>query len=389
MTTRYLLLTALVVTSSFLSTSCKRLSASPIGPLPSASGSAVSAEIKTVNLMPAVVKRLGIKVEPAGRTSAVSALRVPGTLDYDLTRYAEIGALLEGRISSVKATIGDRVKKGQVLATMLVPSIANAQADYLTAAAAASAAKKNLAREQSLLSRELTTAREEEAAQNEAAKTSAELAAAAAKLRALRVGIPDDHNTVGGAGTHLLTAPIDGVVVRRDAVLGGFLEPNKTAFAVADLSHLWANLEIYESDIHYIRIGAKVAISVDAIPGQPFDGTVKLVDPQLGKASRSVHARVLVANPEEKLRPGMFVRASIELSQEEAGGRLLIPACAVQPLGDEDVVFVERSEGKYQIRPIQVARRTADVVEVAQGLSQGEPIVVEGGFFLRGEVTRQ
>ena len=186
-----------------------------------------------------------------------------------------------------------------------------------------------------------------------------------------------------------MLSPLDGVVVRREAVLGAFLEPNKTAFAVADLSELCANLEIHESDLNYVHVGAKVAITVDAFPDHRFDGTVKLVDPQLGKASRSVRARVIVPNPDQQLRPGMFVRAAIDLPTETNTGRLLIAASAVQPLGDDDVVFVERSEGKYQIRPIKVGRRTADVVEVADGLSQGEPIVVEGGFFLRGEVTRQ
>lgn len=367
---------------------CKGSSASAAesGPAPSASA---APELKTVSLLPSVSKRLGVKVEPAGRAVAAAALRVPGTLDYDLSHYAEIGTLLEGRISSVRATLGDRVKKGQVLATLVVPSIANAQAAYLSAAAAETAAKKNLDREQSLLARELTTARESEAAQSEASRTAAELAAASARLRALRVGIPDSHDTVGAAGTHMLLAPIAGVVVRREAVLGAFLEPNKTAFAIADLSELWANLEIYESNLDYVHVGAKVALTVDAIPGRHFEGIVKLVDPQIGKASRTVRARVTVLNPELQLRPGMFVRAAIDLPLAAVSGRLLIPASAVQPLGDEDVVFVERSEGKYRIRPIRIARRTADVVEIEEGLSAGEPIVVEGGFFLRGEVTRQ
>jgi len=129
-----------------------------------------------------------VKVEPAGSIGPAQTLRVPGTLDYNLDHYAEIGTLLEGRVASVSARLGDRVKKGQVLATVVVPSVANAQADFLTARASATASRKNLQREQELLSKELTTAREAEVAQSESAKGEADLAAAEARLRALQVG---------------------------------------------------------------------------------------------------------------------------------------------------------------------------------------------------------
>ena len=221
--------------------------------------------LRTVKLDVEAVKRLGIHAEPAGGASSTATLRVPGTLDYNLNNYAEVGTLLEGRVSTVKVTLGDHVKKGQVLATLVVPSIANAQADFLTASAADNAARKNLDREEGLLRDQLTTAREAEAARSEAAKTEAELAAVSAKLRALRVAEPHDRAAVGAAGSYSLTSPIAGVVVRREAVLGAFLEPNRTAFAVADLSELWATLDVYESDLPYLRVGAGASS-----PSTPF-----------------------------------------------------------------------------------------------------------------------
>jgi cobalt-zinc-cadmium efflux system membrane fusion protein len=345
--------------------------------------------VRSIKLDEGAVQRLGVKSQPAGSAGFASALHVPGTLDYDLNKYAEVGALLEGRVSSVKVTIGDRVKTGQVLATLVVPSIANAQAEYLTAQAAAAAARKNVDREESLLENQLTTAREAEAARSEATKTEAELAAVSAKLKALRVALPHDRDTVGAAGSYSLTTPIDGVVVKREAVLGAFLEPNKTAFAVADLSNLWATLDVYESDIAYLRVGAAVKLTFDAIAGKTFEGTLALLDPQLGHSTRSVRARVSVANPDGELRPGLFCRASIDLPAERTADRLLVPAGAVQPLGDQDVIFIDRSPGTYEIRPVRVGRRTAEIVELAEGVTTGEPIVVEGAFLLRGEVTRQ
>jgi cobalt-zinc-cadmium efflux system membrane fusion protein len=354
------------------------------------------AALRIVAFEPAVLERLGIRVEAAGTTGPAHTVRVSGTLDYDLDHYAEVGALLEGRVASVRARIGDRVAKGQVLATLVVPSIAEAQAGYLTARAAAIAARKNRDRETDLLGNQLTTAREAELASSDAAKAQADLAAAAGRLRALRVDAPDSDTKIEGAGSYRLAAPIDGTVVARDAVLGGFLEPNRTAFVVADLSQLRASLEIFEGDLPYVKPGADVRITVDAVPGKVYEGHVALLDPQVGGATRAVRARVAVPNPDGDLRPGLFVRAAIALPLDLLASRLLIPAEAVQPLGGEDVVFVERTPGSYEVRPVRLMKRTderrsqsSDVAEIADGLARGENIVVEGSFLLRGEVTRQ
>ena len=381
---RWVLLLAIALTAA----GCKSRTASgasrdAFGPNGTASA------LRIVAFDPAVLERLGIRVEPAGVCGPSHSIRVSGTLDYDFDHYAEVGALLEGRLSSVTARVGDRVHKGQVLATVVVPSIAEAQAGYLTAKAATVAARKNRDRETDLLVSQLTTAREAEVASSDAARAQAELAAAEAKLRALRVEFPDNDTSVSGAGTYKLVAPIDGIVVRRDAVLGGFLEPNRTAFVVADLSELRASLEIFEADLPYVRAGAAVRLTIDALPGKVYEGRVALLDPQLGSATRSVRARVAVPNPDGDLRPGLFARAAIDLPDEIVATELLVPAGAVQPLGEEDVVFVERVPGSYEVRPVQLARRTTDVVDITRGLARGENIAVAGAFLLRGEVTRQ
>jgi membrane fusion protein, heavy metal efflux system len=355
------------------------------------------AALRIVAFDPTVLERLGIRVEAAGISGPAHTVRVSGTLDYDFDHYAEVGALMEGRVASVTSRVGDHVTKGQVLAMLVVPSIAEAQAGYLTARAAAVAARKNRDRETDLLGNQLTTAREAELASSEAAKAQADLAAATGRLRALRVDAPDTDTKIDGAGSYRLAAPIDGVVVARDAVLGGFLQPDRTAFVVADLSNLRASLEIFEGDLPYVKTGADVRITVDAVPGKVYQGKVALLDPQVGGATRSVRARVAVPNPDGDLRPGFFVRASIALPPDLLASRLLIPAAAVQPLGGEDVVFVERTPGSYEVRPVRLVERTgdgprsqsSDVAEIADGLARGENIVVEGAFLLRGEVTRQ
>lgn len=350
--------------------------AAPVGP-------------KTVKFDPKSLERLGIKVEPAGHATGALDLEVPGSLEYNLDHYAEVGTLVDGRLTTVNVKPGDTVKRGTVLASLVVPSIANAQAEYLAADAAYKTAKDNEARELGLLEKGLTTARESELAKSEATKTEAELAAAKAKLQALGVGQPRAGSSITGAGMLTLTSPIDGVVVRRDAILGRFLQAKETAFVIADPHDLRAALNVYEADLPYFTIGQEAEIFVDALPGKAFKGKIVLVEPQVGRQSRAARAYIDVANADGVLKPGLFVRASIKLPEIAAAGRLLVPAPAVQPIGDDKVVFVELQAGQFEVRKVQVSRTTTQVAEIREGITKGEKIVVEGAFILRGEVTKQ
>jgi cobalt-zinc-cadmium efflux system membrane fusion protein len=343
---------------------------------------------RVVRLDVGSMQRLGVKVESAGVSAPSRVLRVPGTLDYNYDHYGEVGVPLDGRVTRVDVRVGDTVKKGQSLAQIIVPSVASAQADYLSAKATTQAARKNRDREDELLSKQLTTAREAEVARSEAQKADADLAAAESRLRALRVAIPTNDTAVASAGALSLTAPIDGVVVSRKANLGGFLTPAETAFIVADLSELWALLDIPEADLPYLQVGAEVDLQFDALPDRPHKGKLTLIEPALGRSTRTARARVVVPNADGSLRAGLFVRAQVALPSDRPGG-LLVAASAVQPLGEQDVVFVQREPGLFEVRPVQVARRTIDVVEIAEGLSSGEMIAVQGAFLLRGEVSRQ
>lgn len=344
---------------------------------------------KTVKFDPKSLDRLGIKVEAAGSNVGALDLEVPGSLEYNLDKYAEVGTLVDGRLTTITVKPGDSVKRGTVLATLVVPSIASAQAEYLAAEAAQRSAKANAEREVALLEKGLTTARETEVAKAEASKTDADFAASKAKLQALGVGAPAGGTNITGAGVLSLTAPIDGVVVRRDAILGRFLAAKETAFVIADPTDLRAALNVYEADLPYFQVGQEAEIIVDALPGKIFKGKIVLVEPQVGKQSRSARAYINVANEDNLLKPGLFVRASIKLPNEMAQGRLLVPAPAVQPVGDDKVVFVENGPGSFEVRKVQLSRTTTQVAEIREGLNKGEKIAVEGAFVLRGEVTKQ
>jgi cobalt-zinc-cadmium efflux system membrane fusion protein len=356
-----------------------------IAPAPSASRGP-----RTVRLDAASLARLGVRVDAAGAASASLAIEVPGTLGFDLERYAEVGAPLGGRVTSLRAKVGDAVKKGAVLATVLVPEAAGAQADYLAARASSESTRRELAREEALQPHGATSDRELTAARHASARAEAALAAAAARLHVLRLPLPTDQAAIPGAGTIQIVAPIDGVVVERRATLGQFLPPEDTAFVVADLASLWAALEVHESDVPYLRAGADVALRVEAAGGRVVTGRVALVEPVVGRATRTVRARLVVPNADGALRPGAFVRASIRLPDATGGAPgVVVPAEAVQPVADEDVVFLERAPGVFELRAVEIRRRSADLVELARGVTAGDRVAVAGTFLLRGEAMKQ
>lgn len=381
------LLLALGLGASTVVTGCSEKSVHAEGSAPAAKADGP----KTVKFDPKSLERLGIKLDVAGNVTGALDLEVPGSLEYNLDHYAEVGTLVDGRLTSITVKPGDSVKRGQVLAQLVVPSIANAQAEYLAASAADKSAKTNVDRESDLLEKGLTTAREAEVARAEASRSEADLAAAKAKLEALGVARPTAGANISGAGVLTLTAPIDGVVVRRDAILGRFLQAKETAFVIADPHDLRAALNVYEADLPYFHVGQEAEIVVDALPGKSFKGKIVLVEPQIGKQSRSARAYIDIANTDiASLKPGLFIRASIKLPEAVSQGRILVPAPAVQPLGEDKVVFVElKDPGSFEVRKVQVARTTTQVAEIREGLQKGERIAVEGAFVLRGEVTKQ
>jgi cobalt-zinc-cadmium efflux system membrane fusion protein len=343
---------------------------------------------KTVKFDPKSLARLGVKVDVAGAKTAENDIEVAGSLEYNLERYAEVGVILDGRVSSIHVKVGDAVKRGQLLATVVVPSIAAAQADFVSAEARRASPKRTrrAKRPCSNVSSPPPARPRSPAARPSRPKPSSRPPRRSSRPSASRG--PPARAPSRARGTLTLASPIEGVVVRREAVLGKFLQPQETAFVIADPHSLRASLNVYEQDLGYFKIGSETTITFDALPGKVVKGTVLVVEPQVGKSSRTARALIEVPNHDGALRPGLFVRASIPLPQE-AGEHLLVPASAVQPLADDDVVFVERSEGVFEVRRVEVARRTPQVVTLRAGVSKGERIVVAGGFVLRGEVTKQ
>ncbi len=334
----------------------------------------------------AALERLGVRSDLVGSSSGTIAVEFPGTLEYAPNHYVEVGTLFEGRVTAVNVRVGDSVRKGQVLAVIAAPSLVNAQAEAISARAEAEVARAHFKRESALLAQLLTTAREAEVAREGLVRAEANFAGASAKLAL--VGLAPGQGT-GRYGMADLTSPIAGVVVKRDAVVGAHINYDETPFVVADGSTLIAAFDVFEGDLELVKENANVLLRVDALPGKIFHGAVSALDPQLGTETRAVRARVRVANEQAVLRPGLFVRVTVESVIPVVADRLRVPVGAVQPMGGDEVVFVEQKPGVYEVRPVLVGHRYGQIVELMSGLVRGERIVTHGAFILRSELSRQ
>lgn len=155
-------------------------------------------------------------------------------------------------------------------------------------------------------------------------------------------------------------------------------------YTLVDLSVVWAELEVFESEIRQIKAGQRVKVSVDAFPNEDFSGRIISLSPQINESSRSLKAIVDIKNPQLRLRPGMLARGSVELRGPH-GPALQIPRSAVLWTGKRSVVFVRETDLSvpvFSYREIELGEMHNEYYEVKSGLQEGEEIVINGTFTL-------
>jgi RND family efflux transporter MFP subunit len=183
-----------------------------------------------------------------------------------------------------------------------------------------------------------------------------------------------------------LTAPLSGIVQARDVVQGESVEADKNLFTIANLDVVHVDMFLPERDIARVRVGADVQVTVDAVPGRTFNGTIELIHTELDPKTRTVEAHAEIANP-GMLRAGMFARGSIS-----TGGSVLamtIPADAVQDLEGKKVVFVQGEKaGEFTAREVALGSSTGGRTAVKSGLKAGELIVVKGAFMVKAQAMK-
>jgi cobalt-zinc-cadmium efflux system membrane fusion protein len=345
-------------------------------------------EEQIVRLNEAETKQYGIEVSTAGAGSLESLISLPGEVALDADRVTHIVPRIPGVVRDVRRKLGDTVKKGEVIAVIDSRELADAKAEYLAGVERVKLAQAKYSREERLWKKKISAEQEYLDAKQALAEARISLRSSEQKLYAL--GLSSQHvKQLPGQPDHSLTryeitAPFDSTVIEKHISLGEMLKEDSEAFVVADLSTVWVNLNVYQKDLGRIRSGQRVLIDLGG-EEEEAEGHIAFVEPVVKGETRTALARVIVPNPDRRWRPGMFVTAKVLTENTKAA--VVVPASAVQNLGDQPVVFVKTREG-FEPRHVKSGRSTEEGVEILSGLSVGEKYASKGTLTLKAQVSK-
>ena len=327
-------------------------------------------------------ERAGIKVEPLTKQAVGGSITVTATIHANQDRIARVAPRVEGRILGVSGNLGDTVKQGQVLAMLDSIAIGEAQSALLQAQSAQRVAQADYARAESLSADEIIPKREFLRVKAELEKSSTEARAAGDKLRLL-----GGSQTQGRpSSTFPLIAPMAGTVIEKKATVGQLSTPSESLFTLADLSTLWIEADLTEDTLAKVKVGATASVTVNAYPGERFAGRVTYVANILNKESRTVPARIEVANRDGRLKPEMFASATIATGGA-AREELSVPDAAVLLLQGQPTVFVHEGGG-FEARAIEPGDKIAGRTIVKSGIAAGEKVVTAGAYALKARLLK-
>jgi len=198
-----------------------------------------------------------------------------------------------------------------------------------------------------------------------------------ARLR--RFGVPQTDTQSTPITT--ITSPFDGVVTKQEASPGEVVESTSALFTIADLSTVWVQAEVYEKDLDRLRVGQSALITVDTYPNHQFTGKVTYVSDFLDPQTRTAKVRCEVPNGDVRLKLNMF--ASVNLPTTFSRRTLAVPAGAIQEVDDKAMVFIRKTATQFEPRWVSAGNTVRDLVEITNGLQEGEPVVKAGAFHLK------
>ncbi|MBP53062.1 efflux RND transporter periplasmic adaptor subunit [Spongiibacter tropicus] len=298
---------------------------------------------------------IGVETAEAQTMAMTRTIRAEGRIAYDETRLADVSLKFDAWIGQLHANyVGVRVEKGAPLFTVYGPALLAAQQEYLEL------------KRRSGASRTLQTA---------ARKRLSLWDMTATEIATLeKQGEPYDYVT--------MHAPISGTVVAKNVVEGTAHKAGMTLLRIADLSQVWVEADIYEGELPLVTAGMPVTVTLPYLPGEQFEGRIDYIYPYLDSASRTGRVRLTVANPEGRLKPGMYAEVKLKA---DLGRRVAVPEEAVIIAGELRVVFEDLGEGRLAPRKVQTGQRAGGFIEIIEGIEAGDRVVTSGNFLIASE----
>jgi Cu(I)/Ag(I) efflux system membrane fusion protein len=305
-------------------------------------------------IAPEVVNNLGVRTAPVERGDLNRRIETVGYIDYDERVLSHVHLRANGWVENLKVrTLGERVRRGDLLLEVYAPDLVNAQREYLQALGGIQESLKTAARE-----------------------------------RLLALGVPESQiqQVEKERRVRQLTAVYarqDGIVSALNLREGMYVTPEMELMTLADPTTVWVQVEVFEQQAGWLAVGQKAEVRLPHAPGEVWEGTVEYIYPEVNAKTRAVRARLRFPNPGERLKFNMFADVTIHAMPRT---RVLhIPREVLIRTGSEQRVVVDLGGGRFEARPVTVGIEAGDRVEIRSGLKEGEQVVTSAQFLLDSE----
>jgi RND family efflux transporter MFP subunit len=309
-------------------------------------------------------QQIGVRYAKVERKPLSHTIRAVGLIVPDKTRNWQFVSRVDGYIQKLDVTApGELVDKNAALLSIYSPDLLTSEREFVELLRMRDQARSKDARETP--QRLIESARRRLQLWNVTDEQIAEL-----------------EKTRKASDILTLLSPFRGVVQSVPVDQGKNVKVGDMLVEVADLSVVWVWAEFYENELSMLNVGQKLAITAKSYPGAKFQGTLSVINPFLDEAKRTARVRIDIANPEFKLRPGMYVNAELSMDMGEA---LTVPVSAVMPTGTRNIVFIDKGQGKLEPRVVELGSKYGDIYEVKSGLQADERVVSSANFLIDAE----
>lgn len=325
------------------------------------------------------LKSAGIVLATAGPAQIAAPFQLPGEIKFNEDRTAHVVPRVAGIVERVPVSLGQRVKKGQVLAIIASADLADRRSELLTAQRRLTAARATYAREKTLWQERISAEQDYQAAQ--AQLREAQIAEDNARQKLAALNAPPDAKSLN---RYELLAPFDATVVEKHATAGEAIAADASLFVVSDLTSVWAEMAVPAQRLNDVRVGREAIVSAAAFESKS-SGPIAYVGALLGEQTRTAPARVVLPNPDGVWRPGMFVNVSLDAGKQLAA--LTVSTEALQEIDGAPSVFVRSPKG-FVAQAVQIGRRDEQATEVVKGLRAGQHYAASNSFVLKAELGK-
>ena len=355
-----------------------------------------------VEMTPEAAKAAGIEIQTAGPIRMKKILELPGEIGLNKNKVAHVVPRLSGVVTEVHKNLGDKVRKGELIAVIESRELAGAKTEFIESVHRLEFSQAAFVREESLWKKKISPEQDYLAARHHLEE--AEIARQASEQKLLALGLsradlsslaaePEGEGiqhqirapfTERALTRYELRSPLDGMIIKREVSVGEAIKEDADIFVISDLSTVWGEITVYANDLRVVRIGQKVTVRSKEL-NLEAEGVISYIGSLIGGQTRAAAAYVDIPNPKGLWRPGLFV--TVEVVQDEAPALVAVSADAIQTVRDWNVVFVQYGN-QFEARPLELGRSDGKWMEVVSGLSAGEKYAARNSFVLKADLGK-